>query len=72
MTIEQKESVSSGNFGSGNYLKDSIAELRKVSTPTRQEAMQATIVALIIIAFMSLCLFVMDYFFHTVVSVLVL
>ena len=72
MANEQKDAVSSGAFGSGNYLTDSIAELRKVSSPTRQEAMQATIVTLIIIAFMSLCLFVMDYFFHTVVSMLVL
>jgi preprotein translocase SecE subunit len=72
MTNDQKDSVSSGHFGSGNYLTDSIAELRKVSTPTKQEAMQATWVTLIIIAFMSLCLFFMDYFFHTVVSFLVL
>jgi preprotein translocase SecE subunit len=72
MTNEQKESVSSGNFVSGNYLTDCIAELRKVSTPSRQEAVQATWVTLIIIAFMSLCLFFMDYIFHTVVSLLVL
>lgn len=57
--------------GGQGYLASSIAELRKVTTPTRQEAMQATIVTLIIIAFMSVCLFLMDYIFHTVISRLI-
>ena len=72
MANEQKDAVSSGSIAAGNYFSESIAELKKVSTPTRQEALQATIVTLIIIAFMSVCLFVMDYFFHSVVSLLVL
>lgn len=56
---------------SESYLTACMAELRKVTTPTRQEAMQATVVTLIIIAFMSVCLFLMDYFFHTVVSIFI-
>ena len=67
-----KVSGESGSSGPLGYFSDSLNELKKVTTPTRQEAMQASIVTLIIIAFMSLALFVMDFLFHWVVSLLVL
>lgn len=70
MASEQK--TSSDMTVSGNYFSECLAELRKVATPTKQEALQATMVTLIIITFMSVCLFVMDYLFHTLVSMLVL
>ena len=42
------------------YISGSIEELKKVQSPTRQEAMKLTGVVLLIIVFISLCLFVMD------------
>jgi preprotein translocase SecE subunit len=46
------------------YVSESIDELQKVHSPTRQEAMKMTGVVLLIIAFISLCLFVMDLSFN--------
>jgi preprotein translocase SecE subunit len=46
------------------YVSESIDELKKVHSPTRQEAMKMTGVVLLIIAFISLCLFVMDLSFN--------
>ena len=71
MASDQKEEGSAGVGNAKSYFVESIAELKKVTTPTRQEAMQATIVTLIIIAFMSLCLFSLDFIFHTLVSFLI-
>jgi preprotein translocase SecE subunit len=42
------------------YISGSLEELKKVQSPTRQEAMRLTGVVLLIIVFISLCLFVMD------------
>lgn len=47
-----------------NFVPEALAELKKVSSPTRQEAMQATIVTIFIIGFMSICLFLLDLVFH--------
>jgi preprotein translocase SecE subunit len=46
------------------YVSDSVEELKKVHSPTRQEAMKLTGVVVLIIAFISLCLFVMDLSFN--------
>ena len=46
------------------YIADSIDELKKVQFPTRQEAMRMTGVVLLIIVFISMCLFVMDLAFN--------
>lgn len=58
--VEDKGSVIS-QFST--YLSDSVAELKKVSHPTRQETMQATIATLVIIFFVSICLFLLDLLF---------
>ena len=63
------EKVANGASGSivsrtKGYVSESIDELRKVQSPTRQEAMKMTGVVLLIIAFISLCLFVMDLSFN--------
>jgi preprotein translocase SecE subunit len=54
------------------FIKDSVDELKKVHTPTRAETVQATIVTLFIMVFISLVLFVFDLVFkrliHTIVS----
>lgn len=46
------------------YLSESADELKKVQSPTRQEAMKLTGVVVLIIAFISICLFVMDLSFN--------
>lgn len=45
------------------YLSESVEELKKVSHPTKQETTQATIATLVIIFFVSICLFVLDFAF---------
>ncbi len=42
------------------YLTESAEELKKVSSPTRQETIQATLVTLFIIVVVSLYLFFVD------------
>ena len=46
------------------YVSESVEELKKVHSPTRQEAMKLTGVVVLIIAFISLCLFVLDLSFN--------
>jgi preprotein translocase SecE subunit len=55
-----------GFFGSGGFLDESVQELKKVTTPTKQETIQATLVTLVIMTFVSICLFLMDWFFSVV------
>jgi preprotein translocase subunit SecE len=45
------------------YFRETIGELRKVSWPTRQEAINLTIVVLIVIIGMSTFLGVLDFLF---------
>lgn len=62
----EKAEAQSGSFvsrGTG-YVTDSIDELKKVQTPTRQEAFRLTGVVVLIIVFISMCLFVMDLVFN--------
>jgi preprotein translocase SecE subunit len=51
-----------------SYIGDSIAELKKVTFPTRQETVQATLVTLLIVVIVSLCLFILDVVFAQVMS----
>jgi preprotein translocase subunit SecE len=44
-------------------LSETRAELRKVNWPTRQEATQLTIIVLVVVAFTSALLGVMDFLF---------
>lgn len=45
------------------YFSETIGELRKVSWPTRKEAMNLTIIVLIVIFTMSIFLGFLDYIF---------
>ncbi len=45
------------------YFAESYQELKKVQTPTRQETLRLSLVVLMIIVFVSICLFVMDQVF---------
>lgn len=59
-------------FAKGSQaVNDSVAELKKVSFPTRQETMQATFVVILMVCAVSLFLFVMDQIFGRVILSLV-
>ncbi|MCK4977021.1 MAG: preprotein translocase subunit SecE [Anaerolineales bacterium] len=45
------------------FFRETVAELRKVNWPSRQDATQLTVIVLIVIVFMSTLLAVMDYLF---------
>ena len=45
------------------YFKESVQELKRVSYPTKAEAIQATVVAIFIMAFMAICIFLLDLAF---------
>lgn len=47
-----------------SYVSESVEELKKVQSPTRQETMRLTGVVVLIIVFISMCLFVMDLTFN--------
>lgn len=50
------------------YISAAIDELKKVHTPTRQETTRLTGVVLLIIVFISMCLFIMDLTFNWLMS----
>jgi preprotein translocase subunit SecE len=58
--------VPSGSIAArgSSYISESIEELKKVQTPTRQETMRLTGVVVLIIVFIAMCLFVMDLTFN--------
>jgi preprotein translocase subunit SecE len=47
-----------------DYVSESVEELKKVNFPTRQETVRLTGVVVMIIVFISMCLFVMDLVFN--------
>ncbi len=57
--------------GFPRFVGESDAELKKVHTPTRAEAMQATMVTLFIMCIVSLVLFVMDAVFGRLMTSLI-
>lgn len=61
----QRESLVAQATG---YFSASVGELKKVSTPTRQETIQATIVTLVIMIVVALCLFVLDMVFGRIMT----
>lgn len=52
------------------FVGEAWGELKKVSFPTRQETMQATIVTLFIMSFVAVCLFVLDWVFNRLMAAL--
>jgi preprotein translocase subunit SecE len=48
------------------YLRETWYELKKVSWPTRSEAVNLTLIVVAVTAFLSLVLGLMDYVFSTV------
>ena len=53
------------------FLSESIEELRKVHTPTREETIRQTWVVMLIVAFISICLFLLDLFYNWIMSKLI-
>jgi preprotein translocase subunit SecE len=51
-------------------LRETLAELRKVTWPTRQEATQLTIIVLVVVGVMSTFLGAMDYVFARLVGLI--
>ncbi len=49
-------------------VRETVAELRKVSWPTRQEATQLTIVVLVVLVVMSAFLGTMDFLFSRLIA----
>ena len=49
-------------------VRETVAELRKVSWPTRPEATQLTIVVLVVLVVMSAFLGTMDYLFSRLIA----
>ena len=67
--------TASGETGSlitqaGDYFSESVEELKKVSTPTRQETMQFTLITLVIVFFIAICLMIMDFVFNRIMGAL--
>ena len=64
MASEQAEKQESSVARATSYFSDSWAELKKVTHPTKQETIQATVVTLIIVTFVAVCLFILDVIFN--------
>ncbi len=72
MSEDTKSDTSkSGIAGLPQYLRDSVGELKKISSPTRQETMQATMVVMIMILIIGGYLGVLDLIFNRVMEALV-
>lgn len=57
--------VPAGSLSRGfSYISESVEELKKVQTPSRPETMRLTGVVVLIIIFVSMCLFIMDLTFN--------
>ena len=64
-----KAAESQSLIGKGQeFLSDSVAEIKKVTTPTKQETTQATLVTIVIILFVALCLCLLDLVFNNLMG----
>jgi preprotein translocase subunit SecE len=48
-----------------DYLRETWFELKKVSWPSRSEAVNLTIIVILVMSFLSIVLSIMDYVFST-------
>lgn len=58
-------------LGIVRYFRETIAELRKVNWPTRQEATQLTVIVLVVVSLMSMLLGVLDLLFSRLFGLIV-
>lgn len=68
--MAKKASRKKGNPVS-RYLRETAAELRKVTWPTRKEATQLTVIVLIVIGLTSVFLGLMDFLFARLIGVII-
>ena len=59
---------SAAKFSMTGFVSESTEELKKVSTPTRAETIQSTLVTIVIMVFVSVCLLLLDLFFNYLMS----
>jgi preprotein translocase subunit SecE len=52
------------------YVRETIAELRKVNWPTRKDATRLTLIVLVVVGVSSAFLAVMDYLFTKLIALL--
>ncbi|MGD2253912.1 MAG: preprotein translocase subunit SecE [Anaerolineales bacterium] len=52
------------------YVRETIAELRKVNWPTRKDAIRLTLIVLVVVGVSSAFLAVMDYLFTKLIALL--
>jgi preprotein translocase subunit SecE len=71
MSAEQAESSGSVVSKCRSYVSESIAELKKISHPTRQQTVQATLVTLVIVVFVAFCLFILDVIFGKLMQAII-
>ena len=64
---EKAKRVEAKGPGISGFIRESVAELKKVHAPTRQETMQATLVTLAIVLFFAVVLAVLDWAFRGLV-----
>jgi len=58
--------------GTRNFIVESFAELKKITRPSRQETMQAAMVTVVIMFFISICLFLLDLVFSKIIGALLI
>jgi len=59
------------NFSLIRYFKETRAELRKVTWPTREEAMRLTLVVIVTILVMAVILGLLDYIYAKLIDLII-
>ena len=68
--VKEKKEIRKKPNAIQRYLGETVGELRKVSWPTRKEAMNLTIIVLIVMVGMSFVLGFLDWVYTSVFSLL--
>ncbi|HMO02205.1 MAG TPA: preprotein translocase subunit SecE [Oligoflexia bacterium] len=68
---EQRGGIIAGILGLPDYIRESVAELKKVAFPTKRETVQAALATFVIIAFFSICIFLFDLICQWLITLLI-
>jgi len=66
-----KEAKTSQRFSIIRYLKETRAELRKVTWPSREEAIRLTLVVITTILVMAIVLGLLDYIYSKIIDLII-
>ena len=66
----ESQSVLSNLKNAPQFFSESVDELKKVTSPTKQETIQATMATILIILFFSICLLILDFICHWLMGLL--